>query len=426
MHVVVIGNGVAGVTAALRIRKRQRTWKITLISGESTLFYSRPALMYVYMGHLRYEQIVPHPARYFDDQRIERVQDFVLSIDISAQRLALRSGASMAYDALLIATGSKPRKLGWPGQDTAGVRGLYDLADLAYIEQHTAGVRRAVIAGAGLIGVELAEMLLSRRIEVTFLAREDSYWRGALPAEESAMVTETVRSHHVDLRLNTQLAIIEPDSGGRVARVMTDGGEAIDCQFVGLTVGVEPNLSALGDAPIPKARGILVDASLTTRVPNVYACGDCAEIVDGEATTGRIEQLWYTGRMQGEVVGDVIAGHPARYDRGTWFNSAKFFDLEWHTYGRVSPDPARVPMHRYHFWRHPTKRIALRIVTEADAVIGMNAFGLRQRQGVWTRWIEEGRSLADVLRSLGEANFDPELFHSHEPAIRSALTQGAA
>jgi NADPH-dependent 2,4-dienoyl-CoA reductase/sulfur reductase-like enzyme len=141
----------------------------------------------------------------------------------------------------------------------------------------------------------------------------------------------------------------------------------------------------------------------------VYACGDCAEIVDDPERPGRVEQLWYTGRMQGEVCGANVAGESQTYVRGVWFNSAKFFDLEWHTYGQVRPAASpRPPGERTYLWQDVARRRLLRVDTLDGAVVGMNALGLRQRQDVWTRWITEGRSMADILPRLGEANFDPE------------------
>src|SRR6185436_740391 len=180
----------------------------------------------------------------------------------------------------------------------------------------------------GLIGVELAEMLHSRGLHVTFLVCESSYWSKILPPEESEMVNREIRAHGVELVLGTQLVSIEDDGRGRAAAVVTDAGRRIPCQIVGLTAVVSPNLDVVQGTPIRAARGILVDRSLRTSVPDVYAAGDCAEIqVPG--TKSLIQQVWYTGKMQGECVADVIAGEERLYDAGIWFNSAKFFDLEY-------------------------------------------------------------------------------------------------
>ena len=122
-------------------------------------------------------------------------------------------------------------------------------------------------------------------------------------------------------------------------------------------------------------------------------------------------------------MGDVISGEARRYDRGVWFNSAKFYDLEWQTYGQVPPTAVRPPSRRDFWWRHPQRRIGLRIATEAGAVVGVNAMGLRQRHVIWERWIAERRALIDVLPRLSEANFDPEFFRRHEGDIARSFEE---
>jgi len=130
MHVAILGNGVAGVTAALRLRQKRPAWRITLISGESTYHYSRPALMYVFMGHLSYADTKPFEDSSWAEQRIDLVRDWVVGIDVADRRLRLHRGTPIHYDQLLIATGSKPNSFGWPGEDLAGVQGLWGLVDL--------------------------------------------------------------------------------------------------------------------------------------------------------------------------------------------------------------------------------------------------------------------------------------------------------
>lgn len=423
MHIVVIGNGVAGTTAALAVRKRRRKWRITLISGESDHFYSRPALMYIYMGHVRFEDTKPYEDWFWERQRIDRVRAWVERIDAAAARVELADGRTIPYDKLLIATGSKPNRFGWPGQDLDRVQGFYDLQDLERLERATPDLGRAVIVGGGLIGIELAEMLRSRGVAVTMLVRETSYWNNALPDEESAMLNPLIRAHGIDLRLETELAEIIDDGRGRACAVVTRGGERIACELVGLTAGVRPNLAAVEGSGIATGRGVRVDRSFRTDAPEVYAAGDCAEIVDADGTT-RVEQLWYTGRMHGEVAGAVIAGEDRTYDRGIWFNSAKFLDLEWHTYGQVTPaGRPRPPGERHGWWADESGRHGLRIVVRDGAVVGMNAMGVRQRHRVWERWIAEGRDAGYVLDHLHEANFDPEFSRRHERAIRTALKE---
>jgi NAD(P)H-nitrite reductase large subunit len=424
MHLVIIGNGITGVTCALTVRRLRPEARITLVSGESPHHYSRTALMYVYMGHLRPQDLKPYEDWFWEENRLSLVHATATTLHTAENRLTLDDGTSLLYDQLLLATGSESRRAGWPGQHLAGVQGLYGLPDLAAMSRDTHGIGRGVVVGGGLIGVELAEMLHSRGIEPLVLVRESRYWASVLPPEESNLVDQQFQENRVPVRYRTELREILGDAHGRVRAVVTTAGEEIACQWVGLATGVTPNLTLVKTCSIETDRGILVDEYLRTSVPNVYAAGDCAQ--HRQPATGQvsIEQLWYTGRMQGETVAHTLSGQPTLYRRGVWFNSAKFFNLEYQTYGQAPAEPTAGLSSFY--WEHPSGRVALRIYfqTEAShAVVGFNALGLRLRQAVCESWIQEQAPVATVLTHLGAANFDPEFFPQHEQAIVTAFNR---
>ena len=241
MKIVIIGNGVAGTNAARFIRK-QSEHEITMISDETLQPYSRTALMYIYMGHLKKVNTELYEDWFWAKNRIGRVFGRVVSIDANERKLSLTDGSIIPFDKLIIATGSKSNKFGWPGQNLDGAHGLYHLQDLEAMERHTPRIKRAVIVGGGLIGIEMAEMFHSRHIPVTFLVREDSFWNIVLPPEESQMINRHIKEHGIDLRLQTELKEIKDDGSGKVAGIVTGSGEEITCEFVGLTAGVSPNI----------------------------------------------------------------------------------------------------------------------------------------------------------------------------------------
>jgi NADPH-dependent 2,4-dienoyl-CoA reductase/sulfur reductase-like enzyme len=422
-HVVVIGNGITGVTAARNLRQRTRD-EITIISEETPHFFSRPALMYIYMGHMGYRDTKPYEDGFWEKNRICLVHDTVERVDPSAKKLALRKGERVSYDKLVIASGSKSNRFGWPGEDLEGVQGLYSYQDVEALERSTrAEVERAVIVGGGLIGIEMAEMLLARGIPVTFLVREERFWEIVLPREESLLIERHMAEHRVDLRLRTELKEILPDAAGRARAVVTSGGETIPCRVVGLTAGVSPNVGFLQGSGIETDRGVLVNEFFETSRPDVYAGGDCAQFREPPAGRRPVEQVWYTGKMHGEHIAANLCGDRSPYRPGVWFNSAKFFDIEYQTYGTV---PGRLPEDEETlYWEDPDGKKALRINwRKADrAVTGFNLLGIRGRHTVCERWIADGGAVEQVVANLGALNFDPEFFRPFETKVLAAFNR---
>lgn len=411
-HVVILGNGISGVTCARYLRKLDSEVKITLVSGESKYFFSRTALMYIYMGHMKFEHTQPYENWFWEKNRIDLKEGWVQKIDFDNKNLIFQSGENLFYDQLVLATGSKPNKFGWPGQDLKGVQGLYSKQDLETMEENTESeVSRAVIVGGGLIGIEMAEMLSYKKIPVTFLVREEGFWDNILPKEESELVGRHILEHHIDLRLETELDEILGDESGRVKAVKTKTGEVINCQFVGLTAGVSPNINFLRESKLALGKGIKVNLKFETNIPEVYAIGDCAEFDQAPAEDRRpIEQVWYTGRMHGETLAQTLIGNPTKYKPGIWFNSAKFLDIEYQTYGTV---PAKWDTDKIlsFYWEHTSGKVSFRmLMNEENQILGINNFGFRLRHEFFDRVIKEKWSGEKVISRLNKANFDPEFF----------------
>lgn len=423
-HIVIIGNGISGITAARHIRKVSDK-RITVISSESDFFFSRTALMYVYMGHMKFEHVQPYENWFWEKNNINLVRGFVSHVDVKDKQLTVDKIHKINYDKLIIATGSKPNKFGWPGQDLDGVMGMYHKQDLENLEKHTDRCESAVIVGGGLIGIELAEMLLSRGKKVTFLVREDSFWNGVLPKEESEMINRHIIEHHIDLKLDTNMKEILSDENGRAKAVVTEKGEIIPCQVVGLTAGVTPNIDFLKNSGIELGRGVKVNRYLETNIAGVYALGDCAEQLEPVGDRRPIEAVWYTGRMMGETVAQTICGKPTRYKPGHWFNSAKFLDIEYQTYGWVWAQPKENEAQFY--WEHADGKKCVRLVYDKNTreFLGINIFGIRMRHAFFDKALTEQWTVDQVISNLKNANFDPEFFKSYESTIQQVFLANA-
>lgn len=422
MHIAIIGNGISGITAARFIRKLSEH-QITVISAETDHFFSRTALMYIYMGHMRYEDTKPYEDWFWAKNRIDLKRAYVEKVDVTDKVLHFSGGENMHYDKLIIASGSKSNKFGWPGQDLKRVHGMYSFQDLEAMEQYSKALEKAVIVGGGLIGIEMAEMFHSRHIPVSFLVREKSFWDAALPYEESQMITCHILENGIDLQLETELKEIVDDGNGEAKAVVTSNGETIACGFVGLTAGVSPNIQFLKDSGIETQKGVVVNEYLETNVPDVYAIGDCAEAKEPLPGRRPVEAIWYTGRMMGETVAYTICGKRIPYDPGIWFNSAKFFDIEYQVYGTVLPN---APEHHVSiYWEHPEGRKSIRIVydKETSKILGFNLMGIRYRHEVCEKWLRDKVPVESVLQNLGLANFDPEFYKEYEMELIKLYNQ---
>ena len=161
----------------------------------------------------------------------------------------------------------------------------------------------------------------------------------------------------------------------------------------------------------------MVNDLLETSMPHVYAIGDCVEISKPQLGRRPIEAIWYTGRMMGETVAYTICGKPVKYNPGLWFNSAKFFDIEYQVYGDIQ---AQLPENQDTiYWEHPDGKKSIRITYDKNtgAVQGFNLMGIRYRHEVCEKWILDRTPVEIVLPNLGLANFDPEFYDEYEQEV---------
>lgn len=411
-HVIIVGNGISGTTAARHIRKLSSKTKITMISNETRYPYSRTALMYIYMGHMLPKHIKLYEDFFYPKNRIDLVYGQVKHIEFGKKQLTLwdfdvKEEQLYHYDKLILATGSTTRFFNWPGQDLEGVQGLVKWQDLEKLEAYSPKINKAVVVGGGLIGIELAEMLLTRKKQVTMLIRENSYWGNVLPKEEGLMVEKIIEHHGITLEKNENMVEILGEHG-HVKGVKTASGKVYDADFVGITTGVQPDINFTADRQLEINGGILVNSYLETSEQNVYAIGDCSEQRVPQEGRAPLEAVWYTGRMMGEVVACNVLGKEIIYNPGVWYNSAKFISLEYQVYGKVpiNFDSDIISL----FWSNEAGNKAIRICykKEGEQVTGFNLMGIRLQHEVVDAWLREQKTMEEILADLRLAIFDPE------------------
>ena len=409
MRIVIVGNGVAGITCAFEARSRDPNARITVVSGEADYFFSRTALMYAYMDVMPRQSLEPFERGVYAKQRIDLVRDWVVDLDAGGKTLSLESGRTLSYDKLVLAVGAAPNMFPWEGADQIkeGKVHFVSMQDLDHCERLTPSTKEAVVVGGGLIGIELVECLAHHGVKVTFLVREPYYWPIALGAEEANFVSEHMRQHGVEVALSEEMTKINVDDSGRVAGVETNAGRTIPCQMLGVAAGVRPNLARLQgfeDAP-EMDRGIVVDEFFQTSLPDVYAAGDCASIHHSDGRDPYGELIWYSAKRHGALVAGNLFGDRCAYEPPLFFNSSKFFEVEYTTVG----DVVRVPPGAMSLYRKmPGSAVSQRVVYVDDRVIGFNMLGSRWDHELLERWIHERRSPEWVKAHLAQAQFDVE------------------
>ena len=419
MNIVIIGNGVAGITCAQVARQRDAAARITVVSGESDYFFSRTALMYSYMDKMTRRDLEPLERSVYVRQRIELLRDWVVDMDPAAGTIQLERGGALPYDRLVFAVGARPNMFPWTGADAIedGLVHFVSMQDLDDCERLTKTSRQAVVVGGGLIGVELVESLLYHGVKTTFLVREPSYyWPMALGREEADYISDHLRQHGVDVRLGEEIDNIQVDSQGRVSGIVTNHGHTLPCQMLGIAVGVRPNIDRMREFTTgPElGRGIKVDPTLVTNLPGVFACGDCAEIHLQGRERPLNELIWYSAKRQGALVGRNLFGDSIAYEPPLYFNSSKFFEVEYTTVGSVMDAPEGAPtLYR----KLPGKNVSQRIVHDGERVLGFNMLGSRWNHEILERWIAERRSADWVEKNLRTAQYDVEFgrapLHKH-------------
>ena len=393
---VIVGNGMAGVTAARDIYSLDSDASITIITDEHSPFYSRPGLMYHMMGDLKeWDLAIARDGVY---KKMERRVNYASAIKIreSENAVDLNDGESVAFDRLLLATGSKSTRLDVGGSDLDGIHFMYSLRDCKRIAAASRAGMNAVVIGGGLLGAELAEVWHRLGLHVTVLVREPWYFPKALSEPQGRVVEVAFRRHGCELLLGEEVAQFKGE--GSISGVVTRSGKQFSADLVGVTIGVKPNIDLARASGLETARGILVDPTLRTSREHILSAGDCAEIKVPGSDRTRIEQLWYSAQGQGRAAARSMCGDTTPYDPGLFYNSAMFFDVDYVSVGSG---------------RHPNDgqddetvvsrngRAARRFVHRSGVVTGITTVGASDNPRVIMDLVASGTGLDGAKRRMG-------------------------
>lgn len=276
-NIVIIGGGLAGAKTAEALRDKGYQGSVTLVAEEDHLPYERPPLSKEYLaGKAKFEDAVVHPADWYEEKNVTLKQGTrATKVDTKDHQVTLADGSTLPYDKLVLATGSTVRKLPIPGADADNVFYLRTVENSDALRETFGKDKKLVIIGGGWIGLETAAAARGADTDVTLLEGAKLPLYKILGDEVAQVFADLHRDNGVDLRTNVKVSEIVTENG-RAVGVRLEDGTTIDADNVAIGVGVAPATELAEDAGLDVDNGVLVDGSLQTSNPDVYAVGDIA------------------------------------------------------------------------------------------------------------------------------------------------------
>ncbi len=380
---VVLGAGVAGVTAAQAARRTAPNRPITLVSGEEVLPYYRLNLTRYLAEEVGEADLVMTTAEELSDQAIDWVVADALGIHRAGKRVDLSDGRSLDYDALILALGSHPFVPPVPGFDKRGVCVLRWIGDAREILQRSRTARRCVCIGGGLLGLEAAGALAARGLDVTVL--EGHGW--LLPRQLAEPAGRLLQRHleTLGVKVRNHARAVELTGGDDVTGVQLRDGTSLDADLVVVATGVRPSTWLARQAGLEVDHGILVDDRMATSDPAIFAAGDVAE------HRGTLYSIWPTAFAQGEVAGINAAGGAAEHRGMPPSNRLKVVGADVYSIGRF-----QAPDGSYDVVEEEGDGSYLRLVMRDGRLLGANLVGRTHLIDVVREAVEEGKPLVAV------------------------------
>ena len=405
---VIIGDGAAGMSAAQKLRRSDPSATIGVLSDDPHPAYYRAALTNYLLGELRDDQLWAVTPDFYESFSIHRILGRVIGIDAARSELwEASSRNAIPYDALLVASGGRPRQPSFDGAHLPGVMTLRTLQDARRVVDYwrLGALRRAVVLGGGALGLEWAHALREHGVHVTILERAPRFMPGALDEVASDLLTTRLRQAGIDCVLGDEVAAAHYSQHGSVAAVTLKSGRVIECELVAAALGVVPNSEFLLSSGITLSdRGaVVVNRHLRSSIANVYAAGDVAS-VEGEQLL-----LWEPARHQGRIAAENMVGREALYQPGVHYFATRLFDLDFARIGNIDAAPDREVLVDF---PRGTGTIAYRkIVLAGGRVVGTLMMGERSSKVRATgralkRLIDERVDVSSIKGSLLDPSFD--------------------
>ncbi|MEK9801965.1 MAG: FAD-dependent oxidoreductase [Curvibacter sp.] len=390
MHHVILGAGPAGVIAAETLRKHAPHDRITLVGEEREAPYSRMAIPYLLIGNIGEEgTLLRKGARHYADLRIETVQARATKVDIKAKAVQLDQGGTLAFDTLLVATGSTPVSAPIPGIDLPGVHSCWTLADARAIQARAAKGARVLQMGAGFIGCIILEALAARGVQLTVVEMGDRMVPRMMGPAAGGMIKRWVESRGVTVHTGTRVESIARGAGESLD-VRLSNNKTLNVDLVISATGVRPAIGFLQDSGVRCLLGVLTDEHMQTNVPGIYAAGDCAEAYDKISGQPFVSAIQPNAAEQARVaaINMALQGRPGK--RAVLHGVTQINVLD--TLGLISTSfgnwqgvsgGQQVELTDAGRWQH------LSLQFQGDVLVGCNSVGWTQHVGVMRGLVED-------------------------------------
>jgi 3-phenylpropionate/trans-cinnamate dioxygenase ferredoxin reductase subunit len=320
----IVGASLAGGSAAATLREEGFDGRVALIGQEKHPPYERPPLSKEYFrGEQPFEESLVRPAEFYADNEIDTCFGITaLRVDPIERVIHLTEGGPVSYDKVLIATGSRNRRLPLPGLEFDGVYDIRTVDDCDQVRAEAVSGRRAALIGMGFIGSEIAASLRQLGVEVTAIEGSSAPLERVLGAEVGGVLRQIHSDHGVRMIFGDH--VVRFEGRNRVERVVTEGGQSVDCDFAVVGVGVEPVVSPVAEAGVQITNGIVVDEYCRTDVEGIFAAGDVANHfhpIFGQRI--RVEH-WHNAHNQGPAAARNMLGKAMAYEEIPWFWSDQY------------------------------------------------------------------------------------------------------
>jgi len=403
---VIIGGSAGGIGAVEAIREVDPLGTLTVISEETVPQYSRPMISEYVSRKATLDTMKYRGDQFWTKHNVQALTGRTATkIDFTKKQVELDGGTKVDYEKLLIATGGKPFVPRMEGGDKSGVFTFTELSSAEKIEATLEQSKSAVVIGGGLIGVSASEALVKRGITVTLVELKDSILSLILDKTASDMAEKVLTEAGVTVITGqtVQRILGRKDNEATVGGVVMTDGTEIPCDLVVVAIGVIPRTDIVKETELKINRGIVVDRSMRTSIPDVYACGDVAEAHDFLTNGNRLLPLWPLAHLGGRVAGYNMAGKKAEYEGGTVMSSLKYFELPVIAVGDVNPED--VSDYEVLVELKPEKPVYRKVLLKDNRIVGFIFLGEIEKAGILFRLLKNHVDVSTIKDSLLSEEF---------------------